>query len=244
MTDLELERELVALGAALDAPADDFLLTRVRQAIDAPRSRTRRRLIIVIAVALLGTGVAAAPTIADWLGVGGVEVKHAPPPTVPSPSSSLDLGVRTTLRAARQAAGFDVAVPAALGPPDEVWLDRANSVPIVWLAYLPRPDLPEASATGYGALVAQASLAVADELIATKFAEPTTKIEPVDLGTGRALWVQGTHYIGLRAPDGDIVFDELRLAGNVLLWERGMVTLRIESALGRDESVRIARSIP
>ncbi len=244
MTDSELERELVGLGAALDAPADEFLLTRVRQAIDAPRSPTRRRLLIVIAFALLGTGVVAAPTIADWLGVGGVEVNRAPPPTVPPTSSPLDLGVRTTLRAARQDAGFDVAVPAALGPPDEVWIDRANSAPIVWLAYQPRPDLPEAAATGYGALVVQAKLAVSDELIATKFAEPTTSIEQVDLGAGRALWVQGTHYIGLRAPDGSVVVDRLRLADNVLLWQRGMVTLRIESALGRDESVRIARSIP
>jgi hypothetical protein len=39
-----------------------------------------------------------------------------------------------------------------------------------------------------------------------------------------------------------VIIDELRLSDNVLLWERGSVTMRLESALGRDDSLRIARS--
>jgi hypothetical protein len=54
--------------------------------------------------------------------------------------------------------------------------------------------------------------------------------------------VQGTHHLGLRDRHGNLMIDALRLSDNVLLWERGEVTLRLESALGRDDSLRIARS--
>ncbi len=201
---------------------------------------------MVLGAVLLGVGgVVAAPVVADWLGVGGVEVRQEPPPTtlVPSGGEALDLGRRTTLSRASVIAGFEVAVPAQLGQPDEVWIDRSHVVPVVWLAYRARPGLPEASVTGYGALLAQAKLAVAEDLWATKFVEPGRTIERVEVGTGRALWVQGTHFIGLRDNEsGEIAGEELRLSDSVLLWERGQVTLRLESMVGRDDSVRIARS--
>jgi hypothetical protein len=240
----ELERELVALGAVLDVPSGVGIEARVRASIAVPPRRSRRRLIAVIVAVVIG-GVAAAPVVADWLGVGGVEVRQEPPQTTqPSPGTFLNLGTQTTLRQARADVGFTIVVPAELGPPDEVWIDRASAVEVVWLAYRPRVGLPEGRATGYGALLAQAEQSVDEELWATKFAEPNTKIERVELGTGRALWVQGTHYVGLRDGTGEIAIDRLRLSDNVLLWERGRVTLRLELALDRDAAVRIARSTP
>ncbi len=244
MTDVELERELVGLGAALDVPADNYLVTRVRAAIAQPPSHWRRRLIVALVAALIGgTGLVAAPVVADWLGVGGVEVRREPPPSTIRSSATLDLGQRTTLAQARRDVSFRLEVPDELGAPDEVWIDKSHTVPIVWFAYRPRPGLPEASATGYGALLAQAEVTVAEEMFATKLAQPDTKIERVEVGTGRALWVQGTHHIGLFERDRMVIIDELRLSDNVLLWERGSVTMRLESALGRDDSLRIARSV-
>ena len=73
-------------------------------------------------------------------------------------------------------------------------------------------------------------------------ADPDTVIESVEVGSGRALWVQGTHHLGLRDRNGNLMTDQLRLSDNVLLWESGDVTLRFESALDRDDSLRIARS--
>ena len=42
---------------------------------------------------------------------------------------------------------------------------------------------------------------------------------------------------------GEYVMETLRLEGNVLLWVRDGVTLRIESALSRDEAIHVAESI-
>lgn len=242
---IDLEGDLVDLGAALDVPADEHLATRVRAAIAQPPSPMRRRLVVaLVALVLGGGGIAAAPVVADWLGVGGVEVKRAPPrTTLTTPDTPLDLGQRTTLPQARRDAGFDLVVPEELGAPDEVWVDTSTAVTIVWMAYLPRSGLPEAKSTGYGALFAQADESeIADEFWATKLARPDTVIESVRIGTGRALWVQGTHHLALRDHNGNVMIDELRLADNVVLWENGDVTLRFESALGRDDSLRIARS--
>jgi hypothetical protein len=37
--------------------------------------------------------------------------------------------------------------------------------------------------------------------------------------------------------------ETIRLAGNVLLWERGELTLRIESGLTKEGAVRVAASV-
>ena len=45
-------------------------------------------------------------------------------------------------------------------------------------------------------------------------------------------------------PNGQTQFEEQRLAGNTLLWDRGDgVLLRLEGELDRDEAIRIARSV-
>lgn len=236
----DLERDLVALGARLAVPADDYLATRVRAAIDDGAPKRRRRLLIVVAF-LVAIGVVSAPVAADWLRVGRIEVRQEPPPATVAPSR-FELGQRTTLSRVRAAVGFDVVVPTALGAPDEVWLDRSGGADVVWLAYRPRVDLPEAPTTGYGALVAQLDGAIDADILGSKLAGPGTRIERVEVGTGRALWIDGIHQVALRGRGGDFVFDRLRLSDQVLLWERGDVTLRLESSLDRDASLRMARS--
>jgi hypothetical protein len=39
-----------------------------------------------------------------------------------------------------------------------------------------------------------------------------------------------------------VVQDSTRIADNVLIWEQGDLTLRLESALSRDQALGIARS--
>jgi len=45
------------------------------------------------------------------------------------------------------------------------------------------------------------------------------------------------------AGDAHLVVPPNRLAGNTLLWVRGETTYRLETALGRDGALRLARSV-
>jgi hypothetical protein len=194
---MSLERELTALGRALDAPTGEFLDTRVRAAIGsrAPRRR-RHRLAIVIAVLITAVGGAYAnvPAVAEWLGVKGVELRQEPPPTTVVTTGPFDIGRRMTI-------------------------------------------------DGVEVLVLRAKVRIADQLLATKFADAGTKIEPVSLGTGPAFWIEGAHYVAFYDRRGDVVVDDLRLSQNVLLWEQGDVTFRLEGDFDRDTALRIAKSL-
>ena len=59
------------------------------------------------------------------------------------------------------------------------------------------------------------------------------------------IWIEGSpHVVVLVGRNGAPELHTLRLAGNVLVWEHGARTLRLEGPLRRDEALRIARSIP
>ena len=53
----------------------------------------------------------------------------------------------------------------------------------------------------------------------------------------------GPHVVFYRDASGEIRNETLRLAGNTLLWERGELLLRLESALPLEEALRVARSV-
>jgi hypothetical protein len=170
--------------------------------------------------------------ILDWLGVGGVEIERVE--TLPEPvGDSLGLGARTTLAEARRRAGYPVALPAALGPPDEVWFTVAlpgGQVGLVW-----QPADP--------VLLTQFR---ADGLrFIEKSVGPGTRVERVTVDGAPAAWVSGEpHFFAYVGPDGEIVEQTTRLAGDVLLWLRGDVTLRLEGARSKAEALRIAESVP
>jgi hypothetical protein len=57
-------------------------------------------------------------------------------------------------------------------------------------------------------------------------------------------WIAGKpHVLMFLDPNGNVIDDSVRLAGNVLLWERGDLTLRIEGALTLDQALAVAQGI-
>jgi hypothetical protein len=68
-------------------------------------------------------------------------------------------------------------------------------------------------------------------------------LRPVTVGGGRGFWVEGAHAVAYLDRNGNVIADDLRLAGNVLLWERGGLTLRIESVLGERDALALAGTI-
>jgi hypothetical protein len=69
-------------------------------------------------------------------------------------------------------------------------------------------------------------------------------MQMVAVGGAGGYWIEGApHVLILRDYAGDDRRHPSRLAGNTLLWERDGVTYRLESALSRDEAIRIAESM-
>jgi len=250
---IDLERSLTELGAGIAWPAESDLSAPVRARIEsrAPRRVGLARALAyaaivaaLVATATLVTFPGVRTAVADFMGLGGVRIERGGP--LPSTSGELNLGERVSLTEASQRVDFDVVVPGALGEPDAVYLDPAVSGGQVALAYEAGLDLPASPGTDLGALMTQFVGSRADEDALKKVTtnDPGTRVVPVIVDGTQGLWISGEpHTIAYLEADGDVRTDTVRLAGNVLLWEREGVTLRLESRLPRSEAVTIAESM-
>jgi hypothetical protein len=185
-------------------------------------------------------------TIADWLGVRGIGITVVPTLSpVPTNYRSLIIGRPVSLEEARTTVAWPVLVPddALLGPPDEVYLDLAHRDGAVSLVWGARPGLPAASTTGAGLLLTEFRGSINEQFF-QKFVGPGSTIERVHVGDRIGYWISGApHEVVVLDRSGEPIFDTIRLAGNVLMWEDGELTLRLESELGKDEALRVAASV-
>lgn len=213
-----------------------------------PRFGLRPALLVLLA--LLVATVVISPeirsAIADRLGLRGVAITYVPgvPITVSRPlGHGLDLGRQTTLEGAQGKVPFRILLPAEIGPPDEVYLADDERVPYVSLAYRARENLPAAAPTAVGLLLAQFRATV-DQGVISKGLPQRATIEPATVDGAPGFWISGApHMFSFQGPDGFLRSDWSRLAGNTLLWERERVTFRLESALSKEQAIRIASSL-
>jgi hypothetical protein len=241
----ELELALRNLGGSLDWPAAPELEQPVRRRIrEAPARRpflSRRALVIALAVLAVAVGaVFAVPqsraAILEFFHLRGVTIEPVQElPTVPVQTGlGTFLGDRVTLAEARERASFDVVVPDALGEPDEVYFQTGPpSGGMVSFIYGSSDD-PRALFTQFAARV--------DQVILKKVA-PETRIEAVTVDGQPGYWLEGAHFFSYLDRKGDMQSEQVRLAGNVLLWERGTRTLRLEADISKQEALRIAASV-
>jgi hypothetical protein len=258
MSPERLERDLRALPVAWPPTPDvaDAVVARLQAEPDraAPvrvawwrTKRAWRAALAALAAALALTAAIepARSAVLDWLGFGAVTVERGEPDAPVRPlGAGLDLGDPTTLDRARAAVPFPVRVPAALGEPDQVFLDTALGHPIVWFAYRPRPGLPRAGETGVGLLVAQ--LEGRAEPLVEKTAGAGTTLTRLRVDGDPAMWLAGApHGFAYVPPTGEARFDDReRLAADVLLVDRrDGVLLRLEGDLDRATATRIAASL-
>jgi hypothetical protein len=264
----ELERMLTQLGRELEYPPMPDLAAAVGgrlrgaeaevKARPAPRGRRlrllrrtilRRSLVLALVALLLlaGTVFAAVPGVRDavleFFGLQGATVERRSQLPEPPERRPLSLGERVALSEAAAELDFTPLVPAALGPPDAVYVRSALPGGELSLAYRPRPGLPEARTTRLGLLASEFRGDLHPDLVG-KLAGPRTRIEPLEVSGSPAIWIEGAqHFFFYRNPDGNIVEAELRLAENVLLLERGRLLVRLEGAFDRERAIEIARSL-
>jgi hypothetical protein len=140
-------------------------------------------------------------------------------------------------------AGFHVRWPGdpVAGPPDAGYVDetRQGQVSLVWSA---RADLPATLEPGVG-LVLTEFLGSVDPAYYGKAVGIGTTIEPVVVGGRPGYWLSGDPHFFFYVGPGGVVQDDRRWVGDALIWSDGEVTYRLESALGRDATIRIAESL-
>src|SRR5262245_44242035 len=224
----ELERALTALGREIEWPEAPVLDLRL-DAVAPRRPSRRRRILVAIAVAVVAIGIAfavppARSAILDFFHLGGVTVERA-----------------ETLPAAEER-----PLRAALGRP--VGREEAEGIlggPVVLPRVNGRPQLYEREGVISAVLATPEPVLVSElrplggEYLLKKVAGISTTVENVGIDDRRqGLWIEGERHVvyWLTAPP--------RLAGNVLLWEDGGVTYRIEGRhLTRERALELARQM-
>jgi len=232
----ELERALVALGRELDLPAAPDLAAAVRSRLVAPSARRSwfRRRALVLAAAVLVVALAAALAIPsarsallELFGLRGATIERVERLPALDPATGRRLGAPVSLERARESTSFRPLVPAEQEV--RVFLDRA--VPGAAVTFLwddRRLLLTEfrGESTPY----------------VQKSAGRGTRIEYTEVNGGIGYWLAGQrHVVVFRDAGGGV--REVRLAGNVLLWEQGELTLRLEGARSKAEALEIAGTL-
>jgi hypothetical protein len=216
MTELEL------LAREIEWPATPDVAGRL---VLEPRRRSRR-VLVAVALALLALAVAfavppARSAILRFFHLGGVTVERVD--TVP-PAQERPLAADLGAPISRAGARLELGRPFRLPP--EASGARLYGAGGVVSAVLATPEpvlLSEFGSTG----------------LMKKLASASTSVERVEIAPGvEGLWLSGGEHVffGPSIPP--------RLAGNVLLWERGGVTFRLEGRrLGLKDALRLARSL-
>jgi hypothetical protein len=222
---------------------------------------TLRRVLVLVAALLV---LLAATAAAAGFAVRGVRIVFSStrpsvaPAARPAPfGAALNLGDRVTIERARSSVRFPVRVPTlpGLGEPDAVYLNFAIPGGQVSLVYRPRPGLPAVqtlpavptlstpAAPGAGLLITQFEGGIERQLL-TKVVGPDTKVDGVTVNGGRGFFIHGApHEVFYVSPAGEAIADTIRLAGNVLVWQSGAVTIRLEGDFTREQALAIARSM-
>ncbi|HZP96076.1 MAG TPA: hypothetical protein VFC31_07065 [Candidatus Limnocylindria bacterium] len=256
MDERELEAVLGDIGARLAYPRPTRMADAVRARLREPRPRRRwiARLVpalvtvalLVLVVALASPGVrAAANELLRLRGIDIFPVPSVPAPTTPPPSASPAgrfPGTHVTLADARGRVSFPIRVPADLGEPDEVYVERVGTSDHVTLVYLAAPGRPAPSAAmpDVAAVVVELRGGF-DEAFLGKGVGPGTRVEPVTVNGAAGSWIEGQpHFFFYRDAQGGIQQETLRLAGNTLIWIEGDVTLRLEAQVSKDVAIGIA----
>jgi hypothetical protein len=225
------ERELRDLAAYVDFPAERDLAPSVRARLTARPQRRRRAVVVVLAALLLAIAVAfavppARSSILRFFHLQGATIEVVDRLPEVKTSTSLDLGNPLTLDEARRTMRFRPLTSDLLGKPDRITWDGHQ----LWFVY------------GRTRLLVSQFLASGVPVYIKKVAEPGTTITPVDVDGRSGFFLSGARHFLYMAPTRIVLDERVRLARDVLLWEHGPLTLRLEGELTLAQALRIARS--
>jgi hypothetical protein len=232
-----VSERLVALGRELEFPETPDLAPAVLTRLESGGRPFPWRRAAALALALLAIGVVAAFAVPDsrsailrWFHLGGVTVERVEtlPPAVER-SQAGGLGRKLTRTDAEEALGFRLVLPPLEGSPAVYVLDDSLATVIV---------------RAYGHPVLLSQFRSPNQDVLKKLAVGNTTIEPVQVNGQPGLWLEGgPHTLTYLGRDSFFRERTVLIHGNVLLWVRDGITLRLEGALTRDQALAIARRV-
>jgi hypothetical protein len=223
---MNLEHELGALPIAF--PREPDLRANVLARLERPQRRWSRALVgALVVLAAIGALFAIPQTraaILRALDIGGVRIERVE--TQPrAPRAALVTGREVTLAEARRAVQFELAVPRWY---DRVYLNRGVAGGMV-------------SFVGQGRVLSQWP----GQQIYEKSVGPGTTVQRLQVDFAPAVWLTGApHSVTFVDRFGNARHQTRRLAGNVLIWNRGVVTYRLEGAESLEEALSLVPRNP
>ena len=225
----ELERALLALGDAIDFPAEPDLRPRVRERLQ--RRRLARPLAFALAAVVVAIGIAfavppARSAILRFFHIGSVSIErvHQLPPARERPLAA-GLGSALSLDEAETISGLQLILHAP--KPDRFYA---------------RPGLIATLLQYRGTAVLLTELTNDQLGITKKLVGPGTSVQPAQIGSF-GLWISGGKHVIYWQTGGETQRIEPRLAGNVLIWTQDGRTFRLEGNLREDQMLELARDI-
>jgi hypothetical protein len=199
----------------------------------APEARGRhsRRMLVIAVAALMLAGGAVAATLDLVPGIRIRQVDRLPDVTLTPPPP---LGREVALSEATRAVGFTLLLPEELGSPDRLYLDRDRSgSPIVTAVYGGNELARLVLTQWWGRTI------LFDKLLTFP-----GRTEYVDVGGASGVWIEGPEhavfYLGATGREQRVGG---YLAGNVLAWQRGRVSYRLEAGVSRKRALELAASL-
>ena len=228
----ELELRLTALRDEIAWPeTPQFDLALDRRA--APAARLRQ---LALGFAILLAVLAGVLALSPGARSAFLEIFHLKGATVERVEQlpqvevqTIDFGERVDREEAERLVGFELL---DLGEPDAIFVRGGRMATLVY-GEVENPRL----------VLSQLNGAVWDGF-AKKAAGGRTLIEPVEVDGERGLFVSGDeHFVMYLDENSNVTDDVTYLAGNVLLWNRGDLLLRLEGDLTREEARELAESV-
>ena len=224
------ERELRALAAFVVFPSERELAPAVRARLST-RPRRRRALVLVLAALVLAIAVAfavppARSAILRLFHLQGVTIELVDKLPVVKTSGPLDIGRPISVQDAERTAGFQPLTSSLLGDPDRVTWDGNQ----LWFVY------------GHVRVLVSEFRASGIDRFIKKVLEPGTHVDAVLVNGGQGYYLSGARHFVYMAPSSLVLEERVRLARDVLLWEHGPLTMRLEGDLTLSQALRIARS--
>jgi hypothetical protein len=249
LTDAQLTTALTALGRDVAFPPAPALTSAVTGRLATERTRGvrprmprlallgRRRALVLAAVGLLALLALAGAT---RLAIGAFEVRVRPTAT---PSVSLPplepsaLGNPVSEREAVAQAGFDPALPPREAPDEVYVIDTIFGDEGILYAWRPSAAYPRIEGTDFGLMLI---VAQGDDEFVSKSVNRFDALVEVKVNGERAFWIPAPHEISISTDTGSETFS---VTGNVLIWQVGDLSYRLESSLGRAEAIALAESM-